>query len=193
LPEPRSRYALAVFEGQLYLFGGWDGKLCRQDVFVYNPASQQWSKGNAMPTARCNAGAAVVGNRIYVIGGEDAGAALRANERFDPANGQWEGAAPLTAAVAQPAVVGFSGIVNLALVFDPQTRQIYKYNPNPEGWTTESVPDSVMLSSRATDIGTSVFMFGGTEGDKPGALNEYKAIFTSFLPNTSFDQSTPAP
>jgi len=42
LPIALSAYALADFEGQLYLFGGWDGEQSQDGVWIYNPVSDTW-------------------------------------------------------------------------------------------------------------------------------------------------------
>jgi DNA-binding CsgD family transcriptional regulator len=185
LPAPRSRYALASFEGQLYLFGGWDGADYRAEVFIYNPATEKWSQGAPMPTARRGAGAAVAGSQIYVIGGENASGPLQVNERYDPTGadgGRWESVAPLPTRVAAPALVGFSDVINLILVFDSQTRSIYKYVPSPESWAKEGIREDITVSARAANLGTSVFIFGEASGASC-TLSEYRALYTSFLPN----------
>jgi N-acetylneuraminic acid mutarotase len=37
LPIKLSAYAMTDFEGQLYLFGGWDGEKALDHVFIYDP------------------------------------------------------------------------------------------------------------------------------------------------------------
>jgi N-acetylneuraminic acid mutarotase len=69
LPGPVSAYAVAAFEGRLYLFGGWDGENYSATVYIYDPANDVWDIGTPMPTARGFGGAAVAGGRIYVVGG----------------------------------------------------------------------------------------------------------------------------
>ncbi len=185
LPAPRSRYALAHFEGQLYLFGGWDGKEYRAEVFIYNPTAGKWSQGAPMLAARRSAGATVVGNYVYVIGGENASGALQVNERYDPtgtSGGRWESVAPLPAKVATPAIVGFSGVINLILVFNSQSHTIYKYVPSPESWNKEGISEDIAVSPRVADLGTSVFLFGPGSNGTVCALSEYRALYTSFLP-----------
>ncbi|MEN9938606.1 MAG: hypothetical protein RLZZ387_5185 [Chloroflexota bacterium] len=184
LPAPRSRYALASLEGRLYLFGGWDGSRYCDEVFVYDPAARAWSdEGQRLPTPRRDASAAVVEGRIYVVGGEGERGALRANEVYDPAGDsgrRWESAAPLTDVVADPAAVG---ILDQAYVFDPAQRLALQYTPRTDSWAAVAAPADASLSSRATFLGTSVFVFGAAEDGTP--MSEYRAIFNTFLPGTT--------
>jgi DNA-binding CsgD family transcriptional regulator len=188
LPEPRSRYGLTSFEGRLYLFGGWDGSNFCADVFIYDPTTEEWSEGTPLPTPRRNADAVTIEDRIFVIGGENATGALRVNERYDPTStrtgNRWTSVAPLPVAVATPAVVG---IVNTALVFDPQSRIALQYSALTDAWTTTDVPEAVNISNRVVVLGTSTFIFGLSEPNvaETGAVSEYQAIYMTFLPNTS--------
>jgi DNA-binding CsgD family transcriptional regulator len=71
LPKAISSYALAGFEGKLYLFGGWDGEKALADVWVFDPGEDVWQEGTAMALARRDAGAAVLEDRIVVLGGRN--------------------------------------------------------------------------------------------------------------------------
>lgn len=183
LPAPRSRYALADFEGQLYLFGGWDGTSYRAEVFVLDPRAKTWAESAPMRTPRANAGAALVEERIYVIGGENQSGPLTANERFDPTNDNgdvWESVVPLSEPVMSPAVVG---TVNSVLLFDPQKRTATEYSPTADAWQTPvPVPDEIGLSSRAAALSTSIFLFGPNSAKQPGAVSEYQVLYSTLVP-----------
>jgi DNA-binding CsgD family transcriptional regulator/N-acetylneuraminic acid mutarotase len=185
LPEPRSRYALASVEGRLYLFGGWDGSSYRAEVFVYDPDAKHWSTAASMRTPRRGAGAAVVEGRIYVIGGENESGGLRINERYDPNGGQagqWESVTPLQFAVSAPAVTDVAGNI---WVFDAQKRTALQYNPSADAWKSIAIPDTIAVSSRAIAFNnTTIFLFGAPGSGTPGAVSQYQAIYSLFLPNT---------
>lgn len=85
LPVKVSGYALVTFEGQMYLFGGWNGERVLDVVLRYDPEEDIWEEITPMPTARAYAGAVEAGGKIYVIGGWDGNKALAVNERFAPA------------------------------------------------------------------------------------------------------------
>lgn len=183
LPAPRSRYALADYEGQLYLFGGWDGASYRAEVFVFDPRTRQWAERAAMRTPRRNAGAALVEERIYVVGGENEAGPLAVNERYDPTGdtgGTWETLVPLPAPVAAPTVVA---TVNSVLLFDPGQRTATEYSPSADAWRASvSVPNEIGLSSRAASLSTSIFLFGANAARTPGAVGEYQVIYSTLFP-----------
>lgn len=100
LPAPRSAYGLAVVDGQLYLFGGWDGSTYRDEVLRFDPTTGAWSEQTRMPTARAYACVVVVGgSEVYVLGGENSAGALFTNEQFTPAGAEqpWQQRTPLPA------------------------------------------------------------------------------------------------
>ena len=51
-----SAYALATFEGKLYLFGGNDGEETLKSAYRYDPALDAWEALPEMPAARASAG-----------------------------------------------------------------------------------------------------------------------------------------
>lgn len=86
LPEPRSAYSLAVFEGRLYLFGGWDGKEYRSEVFRFDPNANSWDLLTSMPTERAFSCAAISPEgEVFVIGGQNSTGRLYTNESYLPA------------------------------------------------------------------------------------------------------------
>lgn len=183
LPQARSRYALASLEGRIYLFGGWDGKEYRAEVFAYDPDDNKWQTLNPMPTPRRAAAAAVAENQIYVVGGEDAGGPLRVSERYDPFAGPggspWSAGVPLPQAIGTPAAVG---IANMLLVFDPASQTAIQFAVSKDSWSNVLLPADTSLSSRATLLSTSVFVFGTAAGTTPSALHEYQALYVTNLP-----------
>ena len=73
LPEGRHHIALAPADGRIYGLGGFSGEIphwsAHDDVFVYDPTLDRWSKGPAMPQARAEGISAAIDGKIYVIGG----------------------------------------------------------------------------------------------------------------------------
>ncbi len=179
LPEPRSRYALVSLDGRIYVIGGWNGSTVCADMFIYDPATKSWSAGPPLPTARFNADAAVIDRRIYVIGGSTGRAPLHLNEYYDEDKQIWNRGAPLAEPVGSPAAVS---VINLILVFDAQSGRMLQYAPLLDEWTVSPVPSDIMISSRAILVQTSIFIFGAEESN--GLLNEYQAIYNTFLPGT---------
>jgi N-acetylneuraminic acid mutarotase len=71
---------------RIYLIGG--GDLFTYDITqIYDPATDTWTTGTAMPTPRQRLGVAVLNDTLYAIGGYqiDSDACVSNNERYTPA------------------------------------------------------------------------------------------------------------
>jgi N-acetylneuraminic acid mutarotase len=112
LPEPRSDMAAAVWNGKIYIFGGFDGTgAVLNDVDVYDPKTDTWSSWPAdMPTARGSFySAAVKASRAYLIGGWERSnppkPSLKVTEIYDFPKNKWCTGPPLTLPVAEAGIV----------------------------------------------------------------------------------------
>ena len=84
IPRPISAYAIATFEGQLYLFGGWDGQSALDVVYVYDPVEDVWREGTQLPIARQDAGAVALADKIIVLGGRNTKGILNDTQAYFP-------------------------------------------------------------------------------------------------------------
>ncbi len=69
MPTPRTDFATAVLNGEIYVIGGYSSELAAQvdTVEVYNPATKEWRTEANMPAARMVRNKArVIGDKIYV-------------------------------------------------------------------------------------------------------------------------------
>ena len=62
---------------------------------IYDPASNSWSTGAAMPTSRDDAAVATVGGKVYAIGGRNSGNPVGTVEVYDPATNTWASGSPM--------------------------------------------------------------------------------------------------
>lgn len=118
-PMPTLRTALAAAatkKGKIYVFGGSPeshGYGSLTTVEIYDPATDTWTTGEPMPTARTGH-KAVTGpdGRIYLIGGYslDHGGHLNVLEIYDPAANTWTTGSPMPTARQQfGAALGANG------------------------------------------------------------------------------------
>ena len=84
LPQAISSYALVAFEGQLYIFGGWDGQAGVASVYIYNPLSDTWRNGTPMQFISYKAGAVVLNDGIVIIGGRNDESPIKTTEVYFP-------------------------------------------------------------------------------------------------------------
>jgi N-acetylneuraminic acid mutarotase len=108
LPVPRMEVAAVPFRGDIAVVGGYlaDGN-STDDVDIYDPASDSWSRLPDLPVAVNHAAAASAGRKLYVVGGYGGpGVRLRSAYVFD--GERWRSLAPM------PGVRGAAGAAVVA-------------------------------------------------------------------------------
>ena len=70
MPEPRSHFFIAAFNGRVYVAGGSSPSGVETALFAYHPASNAWSVLAPMPAGRYQgSGEAFVHGKLHVVGG----------------------------------------------------------------------------------------------------------------------------
>lgn len=105
--ELRAGAAVAVFEDDIFVFGGcghggWDG--CLKTAEWYSHRTGKWAMLPSMAESRSRASAFALGGHVYVCGGCDGYFYLDSVERLNLAAGSWEPGPPLTNKRAKGAV-----------------------------------------------------------------------------------------
>lgn len=139
----RNAAAAAVLGGRLHVLGGRSPGIRAGDqqslagMEVYDPATDRWSAGAPLPTARGSLAAAVLGGRLYAMGGESTpGTVSNAVERYDPATGTWTalGAMPyrshgLGAVAVGDAIYVLGGFGGSSDAVGTESAALYRYQP----------------------------------------------------------------
>ena len=90
MPEARTRLAVAVIGGILYVVGGDNTNGIRKSVEAYDPATNTWTRKADMPTPRDVLAASVLGGKLYAVGGgTNNGDPSAAVEAYDPVTNTW--------------------------------------------------------------------------------------------------------
>ena len=67
---PRDTHSTVVYDGKMYIYGGWDDDLDRvNDLWEYNFATNSWSQKTSGATARNQHSAVVYDGKMYIFGG----------------------------------------------------------------------------------------------------------------------------
>jgi N-acetylneuraminic acid mutarotase len=188
LPEARHHITLSAVNGLLYAVGGFTGGFpdwrAQPTMFIYNPASNTWTRGTDLPVARAEGISAVVDRKIYLIGGrvratEDARLfndhidTVR-NEVFDPTTQRWSirANAPTPRNSAASAVIDGKIYVVGGRQFvknaDGTTRQVNVpnlevYDPKLDRWETRSPMPQARGGLAATSLNGKLYVFGGEQ------------------------------
>lgn len=195
LPLAVSRYGLASYEGQLYIFGGWDSTKPLDIVLRYDPIADAWHQGSPMPTARFHAAAIATGGEIFVMGGSDGKGNLNANESYSPYK-QLENEEPWLINPDLPeklsgytavkmydkiSILGGKSAVSGAI-------DQFHYSIAQKEWQIVNInSDSASRISSAAYVllGDNIFVIGGQFGEKYlDLVSHYHAVFTILLPLT---------
>jgi len=117
-----------VINGKFYVAGGVgrDGALTKQ-LHIYDPATNKWTAGASMPTARASGDGAVLNGKLFVLGGYDR---IRTVEAYDPVRNVWASKAPMPTgrhylAVARYTLNGTSRILAVGGVGSPAVNESY--------------------------------------------------------------------
>jgi DNA-binding CsgD family transcriptional regulator/N-acetylneuraminic acid mutarotase len=189
LPEPRAAYALAMLNGRLYLFGGWDGAKYRAETFIYDPAANAWSTGTPLPAPRAFMAAAALQNEIFVVGGYDGQRELDTVTTYDPtgegaAGGPWSTKPSLN----QPrAGLGLLSLANRLYAIGGGWQSPLTFNEQYDmvsgGWSrTESPVTEQWRNLGLAALGEKIYAVGGWGGDYLPTNEEYLAIYRVLMP-----------
>jgi DNA-binding CsgD family transcriptional regulator len=194
LPKGVSAYAIAAYQDELYLFGGWDGSVYVAEAFKYDPRSDAWSLLAEMKTRRAFAGAGTIGDRIYVVGGYDGQSELPTCEVYDPAANSWGTCPPLNAPRGGVGV----GVIGDTLYVIGGGWESYLveneyFSPAQGAWQT--FPSPLLREWRNLGVaanGTFLYAIGGWDSEFLGVNQAYRAVFRLYMPGTMGQQDDQA-
>jgi DNA-binding CsgD family transcriptional regulator len=195
LPIPISGYGLASYEGQIFLFGGWDGQKPLDSVWRYDPNTDTWHPGSPMLTARLHPAVLADGGKIYVMGGSDGVSKLSTNESYSPyieleKENPWKVEPDLPEKLSgytaiklydKVAVIGGKSVVSGAI-------DQFHYSTVQREWqiiNINSEPASPILDAAYVLLGDNIYVIGGQIGEEYlDRVSRYQAVFTILLPLT---------
>jgi hypothetical protein len=188
MPVGLSAYAVATYEGDLYLFGGWDGTAYVAASYRYDPQADEWFSLEPMPASRAFAGAGTIGDHIYVVGGYDGQTELPTCEAYSPKEDTWETCPPLNAprgglgvAVIADALYVVGGGWESYLLGNEY------YSPAQGVWKT--FPSPILEEWRNLGVAsneTYLYAIGGWSRDEYLSVNQaYRVLYRLFMPSAT--------
>lgn len=188
LPLAVSGYALAAYEGQMYLFGGWDGDQVVDQAWRYDPFNDAWHAAANLPSARAYATAAEVSGKIYVLGGWDGTQGLQENLSFDPARDlegepAWQKEPDLPEACSECSAESISG-----MLFVIGTNGIWQLNSPYLEWAQipfNTIPAGQHGFSSALSPEGYLYFVGGRDAASAllDTLYRFRVVYTISIPN----------
>ncbi len=178
-PKSAEAAASAVYNGKVYLFGGLLYDTEQNSTLIYDPASDSWSTGANMPTARYFPSAAEAGGKIYVVGGAklQSGSSVSQTvcEVYDPSSDSWTTAAPLPAALRGHSAVSANGNVYVLGGKTGSTfnSTVYQFVPGSGSWSSFSTaPFSAAYGTAVfSSSENTIYYIGGLIDDTSSAAS----------------------
>lgn len=182
----RSSASATVWDGKIYVGGGWNGSGFSKSFEVYDPSLDKWTDiPETMTTGRFCLGIAAVNGIIYAIGGTASGtlvSSLATVEAYDIATQKWTTKQPMPnarcafgIAVYNDKIYVFGGkngsiIYNNVLVYDPAT----------DTWETKTTTmPTTKFGFGAAVVGSNIYLVNGkvsgdlTNGVSTNSVEQY--------------------
>ena len=177
-----------VWNGRLYLFGGLG--YGQGVVQIYDPATESWRLGPAMPFPAGSSATALIGSQVYLAGGIVGDSTTRLAARFDLEREVWTPIAPMPRA-RNHAAAGTDG--TRLFVFGGRGpgsgdsnvvangfADVQIYDPATDRWTASGdgpgapapLPQARGGTGKAVYQDGEFWIFGGETRDGPGAGRE---------------------
>ncbi len=189
LPQPLCAYALTVYGGRAYLFGGWNGKTYQAVTYIYDAAANTWSEAPPPAEARGFGAAAALADRIFYVGGYDDRREWATCEVYLPKEERWDRCAPLLLPRGGLGLAAIGGrLYALGGGWSSYLGFNERYDPTTDTWTVIKTPIiGEWRNLGLTAYETSLYAIGGWSGDY---LNRVYAIevlpWRIFIPTTFF-------
>lgn len=184
LPERLNHHVMAAWGGRIYVVGGFGDLLFgadpRRTVFVYDPATDEWSRLPSAPTARGAAAGAVIGDTLYVAGGMTSNGRLTpALEAFDLREEKWTTLADMPTErehMVGAAVDGAFYVAGGRTLTSDSIDVVERYDPAADRWVRVSPLPQAAGSFEAATVDGYLVTVGGDddrEGWVTGAVQRY--------------------
>jgi DNA-binding CsgD family transcriptional regulator len=187
LPRALMAYALAVYEKQLYLFGGRDNRGYVNTTYIYDTQQDRWLEGTKMPAQRAYAAAATLDSHIFVVGGYDGQREQSTCEVYSPEENTWETCPPLTLGRSG---LGLAAVANRLYAVGGGWSNYWfseKHQPGDPDWAPLETPVRSQWHNLAiASTPTKFYVAGGWNGDYLNGVWEYLVLpYTMHIPIVS--------
>ncbi|MDM8533019.1 kelch repeat-containing protein [Anaerolineales bacterium HSG25] len=190
LPEPRCAYGSVAYEGELYLFGGWDGQDYTDTIFVFSPISDTWRLLDShLPEAKGYLGAAVLNDDIYVVGGYDGQDEFDQTYTFSPQTDEWTEKATMQFPRGSLGLVATSNrLYAIGGGWEIPVLVSEEYDPATDSWSSFEIPfDTAWRDMGIAVIDPQIYALGGWNGEEIMTdVVSYRFVHKYFVPISIF-------
>ena len=186
LPAPLSDYALEVYEGKLYLFGGRNKDTYSDMVYSYDPVLDKWAEEASISQPRAFFDSAQWGGKIYLVGGFDGTDNLSLVESYVPSRiVLGENPVNQEPSLPEPAFnCKAEQLVDTLFVLCPNS--MTKLTPDGSKWILETIPESFLLGKgfATANFNNNLYIMGGINsiGQATSFFGKFQALYSIVLP-----------
>jgi hypothetical protein len=172
MPSGTERYdaAVGVINGKLYVAGGHNASGVIGTVEIYDPATDTWTSGHTMTTARSAAAAGVINGLLYVAGGSTGGGPVNTLESYNPVADSWTPLASLGAAQSFAGGAVLNGMLYAVSGVDGgsnSTTTVQAYDPIANSWANQASISTGLYDGQPVAIGGVIYAAGNGSGNTP--------------------------
>jgi len=154
-----SNTGAATVGGYIYVPGGYDGSIGRNEMQRFNPLANSVSLMAPMPKGNSAHAVVAAGKRVYVLGGSASGPGTT-NYFYDTEGDSWAAGSPVPTPVSY-AAAAYDGTYIYLVGGTGDSNAVQRYNPLTDQWDTAAP----MLTGRAGPAafydGTRLWVVGG--------------------------------
>ena len=182
MPAGLHHVGIGVVGGRLYIIGGYKQSGLSvwgpvDTVYAYDPATDAWSEGAPMPTARGALSVTVHDGKLYAIGGYEGRANSAAVEAYDPVRNSWSARASLPTPRDHLATTTAAGKLyaiggRLKGDYHRNLSVTEVYDPLSDKWSKAPDLPTARSGITAAEAGGRVYVFGGEGVDGTFRENE---------------------
>jgi DNA-binding CsgD family transcriptional regulator/N-acetylneuraminic acid mutarotase len=170
MPAARTHLALAVYQDELYIIGGYQANGITGVVDIFNPKMLTWREAADKPTPVANIQGVVIGDYIYVAGGcTNTTEVTNVLEILNPIENVWRVGAPLPEPLCAYAATAYDEKLYLIGGWNGSAYvdMVYVYDPSLDQWQLmgQHYPLKVGFAAAAT-LDDKIYVAGGYDGDE---------------------------
>ena len=173
IPTARFDAAVSVFDGKIYVMGGFKSYAGKQSkIEVYDPSTDTWTEKSPMPTADLQMDACLVNRKIYLF---YTNASVM---EYDPENETWAEKSSFPEARSQFGTCEVNGKIYVFGGWDKSAQKGFasldEYYPETDSWAQKADMPSERDNFACCSYQGKIYALGGWEGSEvPGSVIEY--------------------
>jgi N-acetylneuraminic acid mutarotase len=172
-----------LINGKVYISGGISSyKNYRRELYVYDPATNSWTRKHDMPNTSYDGVTGVLNNRLYVLTGCDQEDCdfyeQQAFSRYDPGTDQWT-SLPLPPIYLR---TGVGGTIGGKFYVTTGGNQVAVYDPSTNAWTVRTTATQVPSLAVGVTVSAKLYALQLVRTNPDGTL---ATAFWIYNPSTN--------